>query len=401
MTLRAFVAAVCAFALSSSASAQTAFVPVVDTTNTTYERFGTAPALSNTGQLVFYAERGTTYNGAFSTSVSGGAITTIADSDGAFSQLGGLYSVNAAGAVAFTGTKDAGGTGIFKWSTATGITDVSQPAATFLSFGGPPQMNADGTVAFFATRAPAAPIVRGVFTGDGTSSATTVADNSATYSVFGEGPSINADGTVVFFATKPATADAGLYRGAAAGGATTAIIENNSSPLHNFAGDPSVNATGRVAFRAVTDAGSLPGLFTVNLDGTGLTTLATTAGPFSQFESPVINARGTIAFRAFLDSGGHGIFTGADPNTDKVIATGDSLFGSSVLGLGFYRGLNDFDQLAFWYVLADGRSGVAVANLSPVPEPTVVVLIGAAALVLARAGRRRYQRAGGSGTANE
>lgn len=58
-----------------------------------------------------------------------------------------------------------------------------------------------------------------------------------------------------------------------------------------------------------------------------------------------------------------GIFGGPDPAADKVIATGDELFRSTVTQLAFHRyGLNDRRQIAFAASLADGRRVVVRAE---------------------------------------
>ncbi|WP_446385630.1 DUF7453 family protein [Coleofasciculus chthonoplastes] len=69
---------------------------------------------------------------------------------------------------------------------------------------------------------------------------------------------------------------------------------------------------------------------------------------FVSLDSPIINNKGAIAFEAVLDTGEYGIFTGADPVADKVIAIGDPLFGSTVTSLGVSdKGFNDAGQVAF------------------------------------------------------
>jgi len=86
---------------------------------------------------------------------------------------------------------------------------------------------------------------------------------------------------------------------------------------------------------------------------------------------------------------GMGIFTGPDPGGDRVIATGDPLFGSIVVGLDFTpTGLNDAGQIAFAATLADGRQVVARADLV-VPEPSTLVLVAVGILSLVGYGRRR------------
>jgi hypothetical protein len=79
-----------------------------------------------------------------------------------------------------------------------------------------------------------------------------------------------------------------------------------------------------------------------------------------------------------LDTGVTGIFTGADPIADKVIAIGDMLFGSRVTSLYFSnQGLNNSGQLAFVAGLENGISGVFRADPQPpvqsVPEPSSVL----------------------------
>jgi len=64
---------------------------------------------------------------------------------------------------------------------------------------------------------------------------------------------------------------------------------------------------------------------------------------------------------------------------NKVIATGDSLFGSTVTNLSLSsKGLNNSNQLAFFALLADGTSVIGraqagdVSSPKSVPEPTLV-----------------------------
>lgn len=58
---------------------------------------------------------------------------------------------------------------------------------------------------------------------------------------------------------------------------------------------------------------------------------------------------------------------------DKVVAIGDPLFGSTVTQLGFFRGLNNRNDIVFNYTLADGREGIARARLLSSTTPTRVV----------------------------
>jgi hypothetical protein len=69
-----------------------------------------------------------------------------------------------------------------------------------------------------------------------------------------------------------------------------------------------------------------------------------------------------VAFLGYPDAGGQGIFTGPDPVADKVIRTGDPLFGSTVTAVNFEHGLNDAGQIVFLAELADGTRGVFRAD---------------------------------------
>ncbi len=97
--------------------------------------------------------------------------------------------------------------------------------------------------------------------------------------------------------------------------------------------------------------------------GNTITTVADTSGDFKNFGTTSINDRGTVAFIANLDAGGEGIFTGNNPKTDKVIATGDSLFGYTVVDLDFAsEGLNNSGQITFVAKLANNTQVVVRAN---------------------------------------
>src|SRR5262249_14274153 len=102
--------------------------------------------------------------------------------------------------------------------------------------------------------------------------------------------------------------------------------------------------------------------------------------------TPGINNQGMVAFRGVLREGGGGIFTGPDSERDKVIRTGEPLFGSTVTSVGFFGGINDAGQIAFRATLADGRvamvradpgrsGGAPGSHLQPPPE--IVALLTA------------------------
>jgi hypothetical protein len=345
------------------------------------------------------------------------AFRNIADSNGAFRFLS-PTSINNGGTVAFLALLHAGGEGIFTGSGGSTITIASDSGPT-LPFGNPsindsgtvvfnshsgiligsggstttiadtsgqfagfrdPSINDSGTVAFAAFFDVGG---SGIFTGSG-GSITTIVDSSGEYESFTGSPSINAGGTIVFTARLD---DGGQGIFTEGGGGPTVTIADIDGGFSGFGLDPSINNGGTVAFTAGLSAGA-GGIFTGS--GGPTTTVADTSGPFKYFSEPWINDSGMVAFAAGLDDDvTSGIFTGDDPVTDKVIQTGDMLFGRKVFSLGFGRGLNDRGDIAFLYVLTDGVRGIAVASL--VPEPSAFAIAMAASSLFAFGFLRRRQ----------
>jgi hypothetical protein len=197
-------------------------------------------------------------------------------------------------------------------------------------------------------------------------------------------PTVNESGTVAFGAIRDDGTRA-LYTAPVGGGTLTLLYDSTGSFSTVGTGGlfGNINNRGTVLFRGELDAGG-EGLFLGN--GGPVTRVADTSGAYGALFYGRINAAGQTAFRAALDGGGEGIFFGADPATDKVIAAGDVLFGSTVAGIENLGGLNDAGQLVFEYTLANGISGVALAT--PVPEPTTAGAIVLGALVTAARRRR-------------
>lgn len=223
---------------------------------------------------------------------------------------------------------------------------------------------------------------------------TLIADSSGPFSFISPtSPSINAGGTVAFQALLDA-GDRGIFTGTGAVPNVTTTIADSSGPLNTFGPSPAINAGGTVLFDAVLDGGGVQGLFT----GTGavpnvITPIAETNGPFANFGSTyAINAGGTVAFFATTDSGNDGIFTGPDSVANKVIESGDPLFGGTVAALDiFTEGLNDAGQIAFFFELDNGTRGIARADPAiqrEVPEaetlPLLCIGLGAVALAVRR-----------------
>jgi hypothetical protein len=309
---------------------------------------------------------------------SGGAITTIADrTSGSFLDFG-TPAINNEGTVAFYAFLGPGKTGIFTASGGT-ITSIADTSGLFSEIGNGapsnPAINDQGTVVFRASLRSGG---EGIFASSG-GVINTIADTNGPFSDFfyAASPAINNEGTVVFSAALD-NGNEGIF--ASSGGAITTIAET-SGPYSCFGGFPLINNRGTVAFRAPLDTGSC-GVVT-SRNGV-VTTIADTNGSFSSVSPYGINEEGTVALFAQLDAGGEGIFTSSGAVTNKVIAIGDPLFGSTVTSLyGQTNGLNDSGQLSFYAALADGTEGIFRAEPEPQPvtEPASVLgLLAAGAL---------------------
>jgi len=358
-------------ALPSTVVAANYIVTNIADTTGPFSVFGSPPALNNNGTAAFTAFLDAGGHGVFSG--NGGPVTTIADINGPFSGLGNVPSINDSGTVAFNALLDNGGAGVFlgNGGPTTTIADRSGPLNGFVYIA----INNSGTVAFQG-QGDNALSQSGIFTGNG-GPITTIANNSGPFGSFGGGgfgrPDINANGTVVFRADIDGNAGGGHGIFSGSGGPVNTIADI-SGVFSSIAHDPSINSGGTVAFTASLDAGG-GGIFTMS--GGMMATIADLSGPFAGFNFiPGINDGGTVAFRALLDAGGEGLFVGPDPVADKVIQTGDALFGSVLTSIFFDRGLNNNGAVAFSYTLANGVQGVAVASLVPEPSSAMLLAVG-------------------------
>jgi Putative Ig domain len=213
------------------------------------------------------------------------------------------------------------------------------------------------------------------------------------------------------------------------GGSFAGIAETNNqlaaSPFDYFYTDPVINSAGEIAFGAVLHpsyqgqrsivVASGPGSFTtvatsnespsdslffpaaINDDGTvliessdptqgyqiykagggRLIDVVDTSGGFGELYSPEMNNAGTVVFKATLDTGQDGIFTGRDPIADKVIESGDTLFGKQVQSSGRFQNslaINNSGQIAFSVEFTDGTWGIYLAT----PRRPLLLLPGIA-----------------------
>lgn len=340
------------------------FTIVADSTNPAFSGFGAYPSLNNSGTVAFYAEKPPGSGSVYTATDGSTPVLVSAGGNGA-------PSINEHGTVVSSRDIEGGtATELYKHTPEGVFQQVARTGNEYRSFPDFAYLGDNGTVVFVANRNPASPTRYGLYTGKGDGTTTALAENLGEFATFGGEPTINAAGTVAFTGGKD-NLESGLYiaKGGTSAGITT-VLTQDGSPVRKFDGAPFINDNDQIAFKAYEDSSSEPGIFYANADGSGLTTFARAGGqgpdgPYSQFKSPVINNVGTIVFYANLDTGGRGIFAGPKPVADKVIVVGDSLFGSKVSNLGFLRGLNDWNEIAFYYALEDGRSGIAKAKLKP------------------------------------
>ncbi|MGI2901892.1 DUF7453 family protein [Tolypothrix sp. VBCCA 56010] len=323
--------------------------------NDHFNKFGFYPAINNEGTVTFSADLDAGGSGIYIG--SGENTSLIADSSGQFSSFF-TFAIADTGIVAFKAALDEASVGIYTNENTAPIAYSKVPAAL-----GDLAINSKGTVTFSQILDRG---VRAVLTNnDGIN--TTIADTSDTspYSRF-EGIAINSAGAVAFTAELKERGR-GIYT--VHGGNTMTMADTNGD--FDFLFNPAINNAGTVAFKGVLDKLAGEGIYTS--DGQTLTKIADNSSVFDFFENPAINNQGTVAFKGVLRGGGLGIYTGANPETDKVIALGDSLLGSTVTDLYFSnRGLNDKNQFVFYAKLADGRTGVFRAD-SDRQEPTTSV----------------------------
>lgn len=347
------------------------------------------------------------------------SFTKLAES-GALDAFG-VPAVNESGAAAF-----AGGQGIYRADGANVTTIAETSEGGFYSFTGCgtfqlvnfPDLDAIGRVVFRAyTFDPGTWECReAIYLGDGIT-ATAVTDTGSGGAVYSDWthPGASDSGVLAFRGRDGGPGVIGIYRSIA--GAAPELVIDDTGDLQSF-GDPDVNDSGEAVFHAMDSSGR-EGIYVTSggaptivartdfgywsiqnepaiASGPVVAFLAETSdwthavfvwdgataqiasgdGPFDQFAAAAVNASGQVAFWARLDDWSHGIFTGPDPVADRVIATGDSLFGSVVTTLESGRhALNDGGQVAFAYQLESGESGIALAT----PEATTGVPGGAGA----------------------
>ena len=354
ITRHTAIAALCVAVPSALAGGPIAytFVNVADSSGP-LSTFMTNAVINDVGTVAFLAGTDAGSIGLFRTDGSGGLITiAVAGPGQPYAQLGGP-GLNNLNAVAFRGD-DVAGSRIFVHANGA-ITPIT-PGWPYTNVGELPSINDGGTVVFtsnyFATYS-------GIYTGNGGEVSMKYENSQGAFTSFGD-PAINNDGTIGFLAAKVG-GGLGVYIGTGLGYTTIADTDDEPSA---FGSVVDINTDGTVVFEATRDSGGTA-LYTGN--PRGFTPVVTTNDGFSLSIGNIgrsINDSGDIAFvSSITGTGQFGIFTGPDLVQDKVIKTGETLFGSTVVNIECVRGaLNNNGDVAFEYALSNGKSGIAVAK---------------------------------------
>ncbi len=358
-------------ATSSAAHAAWTFARIADDTgpNDSFSE----PALNRAGTAAWFSWTDAGRQAIVRGNVSGTSYVAIADNAPfyRFSGVGSLQlevvpDVDDAGSVVFRAyTYDAGsfsyiGAGYVATGPAA-FTPISATDAEHSPWLGwcNPAMSGSGRIAYQGS----SDLIDGIYAGTA-AMVMKVADTVGTFASFRSEAEVNDGGDVLFSAIRD-DGRQGLY--VAPGGAGLLVIsELARDGFLDYRELGSINSAGMVAFHVQVSEW----LYAIYRgDGTTLAPLVTDEGPFASFWGPSIDDDGTVAFFATLDSWASGIFTGPDPVTDKVIASGDSLFGATVSTIKFgSRGFAN-GRIAFAYHLDDGHEGIALATRTSAAVP--------------------------------
>jgi hypothetical protein len=364
------------------------FSKVADSAEDGFDPFSfECTAINDPGDIAFRtaraARRGSQLiQGIYRANADGQRLTTIAEFDESFDFVGQIPSINDLGDVSFAVRQtNRDGTEVQSIMRGDGKkpTTIASTADGFNRFGFEPTLNNSGVVAFKADldTFDTFDFDNGLFSGqDGKRARITThyLSSSSEFSEFSalSRPSINNLGAIAFEEQVDDVFASGIF--VTDGDAFKTI----ASPDPNvIVGRPNLNDVGTVAFHRFFNDRAGEELVTGH--GGPLTIVADTSGPFQSFgftftgfTPPALNNHGEIAFLAELDAGGSGIFLGPDPVADRVIATGETLDGSTVTSLRFCdEGLNDSGQLVFQATFDDPSvpEGIRVAIYRATPNP--------------------------------
>lgn len=360
------------------------FTTIADSSDPQFSGFaynGT-PAVNNEGVVAFGATLTDGTSGIFTG--SGGELTLLVDTSGPFDEF--LFediAINTAGTVAFRATLDTGDRGVFTVNSGV-VSAVADSTDGFNDFQGV-SINDAGTVAFYGQGYDDVhdESFIGVYKREGGTLSTIVESRVSSAGIVDPlpyGPSINNLGEVAFFAD--GEEGSGIYIGD--GASLTQIVKQEGAwDKFRLPARCPINDSGEVAFVADNENRSVRGVFKYSggtvakiVDYNDLDPNSYIRNSFHDFTDVMINNSGTVAFGGLYDDlnlSWTGVYTGADPDTDKVVAFGDMVGGLTSERTYFWgRSLNDRGEVAFY---AESTTGSGIYLATPVPEPAGLALM--------------------------
>jgi hypothetical protein len=165
----------------------------------------------------------------------------------------------------------------------------------------------------------------------------------------------------------------------------TVIASGTSSIAFESISFPCINSAGKIVFAGEGDLGRTLYAYeagqlsrVINLAESDFLLIDGAAG---------INDLDQILFFARLNDGRHGLFTGPDATSDKILLSGDFFDGRTIDHLGTAGQLNNVGQLVFAAYFTDGEVGLYLAT--SVAEPSVGSLCSLLPLAIIFFARKR------------
>jgi hypothetical protein len=200
-----------------------------------------------------------------------------------------------------------------------------------------------------------------IFTGNGGPLTTLLTASATGFSAFGN-VGINDAGKIVFRGFLQDGTE-GIFIGTR--NPATVVTTKTNPEISGGFDEPVIDNSGTIAVIGALTGG---GLEVLTGNAGGITVRNDPTNPvFDISEHPSMNNHGAVAFAAFAffnPNAPAGIFMEASGGHKliPVIRPGDTLFGSTVASVDLGRfAFNERFELAFQYMLNDGRSGIAIA----------------------------------------
>lgn len=317
-----------------------------------YGKLEVGQAINDRGQVALVAVLKSGGQALYRTEPNG-QLTTIAQTDAVIKDFYLSPYINDSGTVSFGANLWSGAQALFtgRGEDLTRVADTD-PASQFSSIPNPAaRIDARGEVYFRATLRSGG---TGFFAGDG-GAPNSLYVTGDQFSAFPSSLAHQVHGQFGSFRANLTGGTEGVFKG---NGLVTETLVTAGHTYSSFFG-AEINDPGTVAISANLTAG---GQVLLAAKHGELIPFVDTTGPYLQIRGAgevSINNGGKIGFGATLDAGGRGFFDGPNPLADKIIAIGDALAGSTVVGFPMNamnpRALNNAGQFLFRADLADGR----------------------------------------------